>query len=204
MSKTRANYLAIVQAEIDDTSTGVVGLLNENISETYQDILVDTNQWITPFEEQTITCVVGQKAYTPTSKYTDILSVYYRNGADDWIKLEQISMKDYFALHVNDANSDPKYFYENAGTVNIVSPPQTAGEILVFYVPLPDELTIDTSVSIIPDKYTEVVKLGASYKYLAYDKDPAAVDYNRMYVGAKDRMIEELSTTTLQEQPPLY
>lgn len=204
MSKTRADYLEIVQAEVDDNSTSAISLINQDIQEAYQEILVDTNRYLTPSTSQTISCVVGTGNYTPTTAYTDILAVHYLGSSGDYRQLIQITKDDYLANHINDDNSEPQYWFENAGTVQVVPQPDYAGTLRLEYVPIPSELTADASVSIIPDKYTNVVKLGASYKYLAFDKDPATPEYERMYLQAKDVMERELASKTQPVKPTLY
>jgi hypothetical protein len=62
-------------------------------------------------------------------------------------------------------------------------------------VPVTSELVNAVDISLIPDRFTNVVKLGASYKYFAFDDNPKAVEYKNLYEEALRNMILQLATT---------
>jgi hypothetical protein len=201
MSQTLATYTAIVQNEVDDTSTSAKVVIEQDIKEVYQEVLLQAGRYLVSSATYSTTAVAGTAQYTPT-EYTDILSVHYKSaGGSVFDKLSQISEDEFLTYHLNDTSSVPTHFYEKAGTINLVPAPSDAGTVRVQYIPVSAELT---NVSIIPDRFTNVIKYGASYKFLAYDKDPATTDYWGFYQQALQNMILELSTKTQIIKPKIY
>ena len=193
-----SDYTLLVQREADDTSAQSKPIIERGIMEIYQDFLKEVGKYIVGSSNETKTIASG--AVTPSS-FIEILDVKYVNGTT-YELVYPITKEDFLKNHLNDSGSVPQFYFVNGSSLN-VSPSTATGTLRIEYVAVPTELTGDV-VSVIPDRYTDVIKTGALYKYLAYDKDPAAVEYKSLYDEAKRKAVMELTTNFEIRKPTLY
>lgn len=203
MSKTFDDYVDLVQNEADTTATIETNIIKQHIKEIYNDILKEAYKYLVGTTTEDQLTVANQSAYTVTNGFLEVYKVFYKDN-NNWDELTQISEVDYLENYINDNSSTPQYYYLKAFSVYVVPAPSTAtGQIRIVYTKIPDELTTG-STSLIPDRYTDVVKIGAMYKWMAYERDPASEIMERRYLNAKYRMITELATKGETLRPKIF
>lgn len=212
MSNTLSTYTTDVQNEVDDVSSRAKAVIEEALKEVYQEILSYTVKALVGTTEEDITATVDQRYVTPTNDYLDVLKVLYRPSTDDnFSALTRITEKEYYDDYVNDDSSDPLYFYMNAANIYFDVDCKVAGTVKVSGTVVEAELN---GTSVIPDRFTRVVILGAVSRFKAYEGLPDAREYDRLYrgsYGAQGRisgalgdMIAELSRKQPVTRPKLY
>lgn len=200
--QTLSTYTTMVQAEVDDASSGSRVVIQNSIKEIYQEILRDVAKFLVGTDTQTKTATAGVRTYTPDTDFIEIMAVHYKGaGESDYSKLEEMSQEDYLNYNVNDDNGTPTNYFINGLKIELNKPCEDAGTIRIEYVAVPED--VDTS-SLIPDRYNNVVKLGACYKFFAYEKGAESTEYYSWYQLAKRDMINELSTRVKQITPKLW
>lgn len=202
MSQTLTTYTTLVQNEVDDASSSAQTVIQEFIKETYADILKFVGQYLIGIAEEDVTASTSNRYVTPTNTYQNVRKVLWHNATDtDFTELKQITEEEYYARHVNDDTSDPAYWYRNGDKIYFDVVPSTAGTVKVMGVEVQDELV---TTSLIPDRYTNVVVLGAVARFKAYDSDPATPEYMGMYQGALQAMVKDYATSKPVLRPKLY
>lgn len=200
---TNASYKTMVQSEIDDTSSKTGTVIERAIKDVYQEILLYTAKWIIGTEQETQVGSTSNRYVTPTA-FMQITDVQWKDaGETDYRQLDPMEEHEYLKKYVNSDTGRPTKWYVNGSKVYFERIPDTAGTALITYIPVQDELTGDT-VSVIPDRFTRVLLLGAISRVKAYERLPEATEYLRMYKGpfaAQGRiegelgaMIQELSS----------
>jgi hypothetical protein len=199
---TRATYRAKIQNEVDDTSSAAVTIINQAIQEVYSEIAQEIAPFVTgPTSEE---IAVTSATVTPTYTYEEIQGVHYKSaGSTNWSELERITEKDYLENHLNDTGTEPQYYLIRDDTIVLNGAP-TSGTLRVQGVKVFDELDDELTVSIIPDRYTNVLVLGCIYRFLGYEKDPASENYRAWYEIARNRMLQQLGSRAPIIKPKLY
>lgn len=201
MSRTLTEYTTIVQAEVDDTSSGARVVIQNNIKEIYMEILRRVGRFLVGSTTQEIPAVVGDRTYTPTD-FTEIYSVHYKNlGDTDWLKLDEMTQDEYLRRNINEDNGTPTKYFVNGLGIELNIPPKDLGTVRVEYLAVPPLIN---GTSLIPDRYDNVVKLGACYRFFAYEKGAEAEDYFAWYQQALREMEGELSTRIKTPRPKLF
>jgi hypothetical protein len=199
MAETLNLYSLKVQNEVDDHSTTAQTVISQDIKEIYQEIMLEAYQYLVNSTYEDIPCVAGTQNYTP-SDFTDVIGVMFLPaGSTNYKKLSGMSFQDYLD-NIDNSNGSPSKFVVQGSQI-ILDRPSDTGTLRVFYLPVVSELAVN---SLIPDRFTNVVKLGASYKYFAFDDNPKAVEYKNLYEEAKRNMMYQLSTKQAPTITKLY
>jgi len=197
--ETLASYTLKVQQEVDDTSTSAKAVIEQRLKETYQDILLTTRKYLVSSVTTDVTATAGTAVYTP-SEFEEI-TLHYKETDSDWVELKPISEREYLDNYINDESGTPHSYFLNDGNYQLVPAPLNAGTIKETIMPVTAELTTD---SIIPDRFTNVMILGATYRFKAYEDNPSTNVYKNWYEQAKHDMELDLATRTKIIQPKLY
>ena len=199
MADTRLIYRQKVNQEVDDSSTAANLVINEAIQETYAELC----QEVAPFinSKTTETGSVTSGTYVTTAEFEEIYSVQYMTSGD-YKTLSPITREEYFD-QVNVDSGEPNYCLKDDGN-NLLTPAPTTGTIKIDGIAVVTELDSDTVSSVIPVRFRRVIVLGAIYRFLGYEKDPAAENYFVWYQQAKQQMLQQLSTQTPVVRPTLF
>jgi len=201
----RYDYRILIQKEVDDSSASASAVINNIIREVYQECVREIKPYISSNTSETQTVTVGTSSYTPTNDFTDIKEVLYKmSTSDDYNTLRQITREDYLKNHLNDSNGTPTYWSRDGANIVISPPPSDAGTLMIDGTIQFNEMDDDNETSLIPDDFSRVIVLGGVARFLAYEKDPAAVEYFQMFEKAKFQMLQELITKTEQVRPKLW
>jgi hypothetical protein len=191
------SYTTLVQNETGDQSNTGKTQCEQSIKEIYQEFLREAYKWLIGSSSEDTTVTSGTALYTPSS-FTSIVGTYYKSTTSDtWCKLAPISEQEYLDYHQNDVDSTPRYYFVQGTKVQLVPAPNEAGTMRVVYMPLIPELETGVT-SLVPDRFTDVIRMGASWKKLSFDNDPRAENYLSFYMSAKRNAILEL--TNRQEE----
>lgn len=193
MAETLTSYSTIVKNDVDDSSSKANLVIDRFVKETYFEILRDTYKYINGVEEYILSLTSGQQEITTIPEFLEIDKVLYKTNGN-YSELKQISKSDYYAREFNNADGTPSKWFLNGRGIKLDRGDSNPGTILIVYVPMPSELT--TQESEIPDAYTEVVRLGGTYRFLAYDKDPSTPEYKGLYEEAKSKMLRDLKLSS--------
>lgn len=202
MSKTFDDYVLLIQNDVDTTAVGDTEIIEQSIREAYQDILRDAYKYLvgTTTTDQAVTA--STSGYTVSDGFLEVYKVYYKDSGD-WSEVKPITEKEYLDEYINEDTGTPQRYYIKGVTVYTSPAPNTTGTLRIVYTAIPDELATG-STSLIPDRYTEVLRLGAVQHFLAFEKDPASEIYERRYMNAKDRMLKELTHKQELIRPKLW
>jgi len=204
MSRVLADYVTKVQNEVDDTSSGAQSIIENNIKAIYQEVMIEMGKDLIVTTVETEPTVSGTQAYTTDTDFQEMLSVHYKSpSASDYVRMIPISEEEYNELHVNLDNDSPVRYFIKAQNVYLSPTPNEAGTLRFNYIPIQAELT-GSQASAIPDRYDDVIVMGATYRYQAWDKDPSAIEYKRLYDEAKRKMKLTLATASEQIKPAFF
>lgn len=211
---TNASYKSLLQNEYDNTSSTAGAVIEQAIKDTYQETLRFVGRYLIPFEFDDITAVEDTAEYTPEA-FLDILGVHWKkDGSDRFIELKEVAQKVFVHSSFIDAPSGQPFRYTLNGItkVRVIPAPNSAGTIRVVFIPVQEELA-GAVVSVIPDRFTRVILLGALARLKAYDGLPDANEYRKLFIGpqgdqgviggAVGEMIRELSTVGQALRPSL-
>lgn len=200
---TIVTYRAFVQNEVQDFSARAQSIIDRALSDAYQEILSYTAKWLVGTSEETQTGSTSVRYVTPTA-FMQITDVQWKDAGDtDYRQLNPIEEREYLQKHVNADTGRPNFWYVKGSKIYFERIPDTAGTAFITYIPVQDELTGD-EVSLLPDRFTQVIVLGAIARYKAYLGLSDAREYDRLFrgpygtqgriEGALGRMIQEIST----------
>lgn len=196
---TLASYTTLCQQEVDDTSTSAKSVIEQRLKETYQDILLTMRKYLVSSVTTDRTATPNTAVYTP-SEFEE-LTLHYKETDSDWVQLKPISEREYLDKYINAEAGTPHSFFLNDGNYQLVPAPINAGTIKETIMPITPALSTS---SIIPDRYTNVMILGATYRFKAYEDNPSTNVYKNWYEQAKHNMELDLATRTKIIQPKLY
>lgn len=201
---TNANYTTLVQNECDDTSAGALTIIQQYVKETYQEVIRRVGKYlIAPTVEDTPVSI-SDGTYTPTTPWMELIGAYYKSaGGTNFSELKEISQEEYRDTYQNMTDGQPTHFVQEGTGIRIVPSPSDAGTLRTISIAVQAELT-NGQVSIIPDRFEHVIKYGASYKYKAFDDNPAATEFERYYLKGLSEMEQELSSRTVVKKPKLF
>ncbi len=178
-----ADYTVLVQNECDDTSTRAKNVIEQAIKDTYQEILNYTVEYLVGTTEEDVTATADQRYISPSNTYQDIKNVLYKSvGNSNYNVLARISEKEYYNLKVNLDSGTPLKYYLNGSKIYFDIAPVDAGTVKINGVEVQDELTGST-VSVIPDRFTQVVVKGSVAHFKAYEGLQDAREYFKIYRG---------------------
>lgn len=210
---TLSSYKILVQNEVDDTSSRAGSIIEQAIKDTYQEILRFTVRDIAGTTEEDVTSTASQRYIETVNTYQDIKNVMYKPSGGVYSKMQRITEEEYYDRYVNSNDSDPMYYYLNAGKIYFNVAPETAGTVKVNGVAVQSELT-GSQVSVISDRHTQVVLLGSIGRFKAYEGLQDAREYFKLYRGpyfeqgkvggALKVMMDELSTNQPRKTPKLF
>jgi hypothetical protein len=197
-----STYTAIVQAEVDDTSARAQTVIDRALKDTYQEIMKHTGRFLLGTEDYAVTATIGRAGYVPEDHY-EVISVYWtEEGATNASILDQITEEEAIDKHLNDADGTPQYYYRNTTRIVLVPPPDNAGTLGARLVHVTDEL--GAGDSLIPERYTNVIILGAVSRFKMYEGVPEAIDYQAKYAASLQDMKKELSAQFTQVKPKFF
>lgn len=197
---TLSTYTQIVQAEVDDTSARAQTVIERGLKDTYQEILKHVAPYLVGTDTYSVTSSVGTQEYTPTAFY-DLVRVLWKNASESSFNvLKEISEEEAIEKWYNSENGRPVHYYRNAQNIILVPTPDTAGTLEVVYVPVQSEIE-GSVVSIIPDRYTNVVILGAIARFKMYEGVQEAVEYQAKYAASLQDMKKEMAAQTMPLKP---
>ena len=178
-----ASYTTLVQTEAGDTSSRAKSVIEQAIKDAYQEILNFTAEYLVGTTEERVTATVDQRYVDTANVYQDIKSVLYKSATSDtYRKLGRSSEEDYYKFGVNRDSSTPLSWYLNGLKVTFDVPCIDAGTVKVNGVVVQDELTGST-VSVIPDRFTQVVVKGSVAHFKSYEGTSDAREYFKIYRG---------------------
>jgi len=178
-----ATYTALVQTEVDDTSTRAKNVIEQAVKDTYQEILNYTVESLVGTSEEDVTATASQRYIETVNTYQDLKNVLYKSSAGTvYNYLTRISEQDYYKMNVNRDDSTPLHYYLNADKIYFDVSPVDAGTVKVNGVVVQDELTGST-VSVIPDRFTQVVVKGSVAHFKSYEGVQDAREYFKIYRG---------------------
>jgi len=211
---TLATYTTKVQNEVEDTSSRAKNIIEQAIQDVYQEILNFTVEELAGTTSEDVVATASQRYITTVNTYQDIQNVLWKPTSSDskW-KLARISEQDYYDFHVNRTTGDPMAYYLNLQNVYFDVAPSNAGTVTVSGVKVQDELA-GAVVSIIPERFEQVILKGAVAHFKAYEGVPDAGEYFNLYRGrffeqgrvggALKNMIDQLKSRQERLQPALY
>ena len=180
---TLATYTVLVQNEVDDTSTRAKNVIEQAIKDTYQEILNYTVEYLVGTTEEDVTATIDQRYISTANTYQDIKNVLYKSASSDTYNyLTRISEQDYYKTEINRDSSTPLHYYVNGTKIYFNVPCIDAGTVRVSGVEVQDELSGST-VSVIPDRFTQVLVKGAVAHFKAYEGVQDAREYFKIYRG---------------------
>lgn len=200
---TLSTYTAIVQAEVDDTSARAQTVIDRGLKDTYQEILKHVSRFLVGTDTYSVTASAGTQEYTPTSFYETVRVLWKNASESNFRVLQEISEAEAIEQHYNEANGTPQYYYRNAQNVILVPTPDNAGTLEVVYVPVQSELE-GSITSIIPDRYTNVIVLGAIARFKMYEGVQEAVEYQAKYAASLQDMKKELAAQFTPVKPKFF
>ena len=178
-----ASYTALVQNECDDTSTRAKNVIEQAIKDTYQEILNYTIEYLVGTSEEDVTATVDQRYIATVNSYQDVKNVLYKSvGNSNYNFLTRMSEKEYYRLDVNHDSSTPTMYYLNGANIYFNVACIDAGTVKVNGVVVSDELTGST-VSVIPDRFTQVLVKGSVAHFKSYEGVQDAREYFKIYRG---------------------
>ena len=195
---TLSEYVSLAQNEVDDNSSEASNVITQAAKEVYQEILEQVDGFLEAVSSEDVATVISTASYTPTA-FTEIYDVYYKETGD-FVKLQRLDLKEYLSK-MNDDDGTPSGYFIDGLTIKLAPAPSTVGTMRVKYRARPAELA---TTSIIPDKYTSVVKDGMIWRYYAYDNNPAANDYLSYYQNGIRRMQQELFNASNIVKPKIF
>jgi len=198
MAQTLATYTTLVASEVDDTSAGAKVVIENSIKEIYMEVLRKVGQYLIGSSSQVIPTVVGTRVYTPND-FTEIYAVHYKTDGD-YTRLIETTQDD-FLNEVDADNGTPTKYFINGLNIELYCQTDTVGSLRVEYAAVP---SLVNGSSVIPDRYNNVVKLGACYRFFAYEKGAEAENYFAWYQQALRDMELELSTRLKITRPQLF
>jgi hypothetical protein len=213
MSQTLASYTVMVQNEVEDTSTRAKSIIERAIKDTYQEIIGLNLEALAGITEEDITATAGQRYVTPTNTFQDFKRVLYATATDtNYVPLGIITEEEYYDHFVNLDSSTPRNYYLKVNDIYFDLAPNDAGTVKVAGTVVQDELS-GATVSIIPDRFTQVLVKGAVAHFKAYEGLQDAREYFRVYRGpyfeqgkiggALKEMMNQLETRTQPKRPNL-
>ena len=178
-----ASYTTLVQTEAGDTSSRAKSVIEQAIKDAYQEILNFTAEYLVGTTEESVTATVDQRYVDTANVYQDIKSVLYKSATSDtYRKLGRSSEEDYYQFGVNRDSSTPLSWYLNGLKVTFDAPCIDAGTVKVSGIVITEELT-GTTVSVIPDRFSQVLVKGAMAHFKAYEGVQDAREYFKIYRG---------------------
>ena len=198
MSENLTSYTTKVQADVDDRSASAQVVIQRSLQAIYQQVIQKVGRYLLGTSTYTASTVAGTADYTPTD-FMQIENVAYSDGT--YKDLKEMTMKEYLDNHLNDSNGTPTHYILNGLQVKLWPTPDAIGTLRVDYVPV--EAPLGAGDSIIPDRYSNVIVIGADYMFFAYDSDPKAVDYKGLFEEALRAMTQELATRGKIPRPSL-
>ena len=178
---TLETYTLLVQNEVDDTSTRAKNVIEQAVKDTYQEILNYTLESLVGTTEEDITATADQRYVTPANSYQDIKNVLYATSST-YQALSRISEDTYYKTGVNRSSGTPLHYYLNGSNIYFDVAPADAGTVRVNGVEVQDELS-GATVSVIPDRFTQVVVKGSVAHFKAYEGVQDAREYFKLYRG---------------------
>lgn len=213
---TITTYKTTVQAEVADSSSRASTVIEEAIKQTYQEILTIAGEWLISVTEEDVTATIDQRYIETTSEFQDIDRVLWLSPtSSSYLSMGSISADDYYDRHINRDSGDPLHYYRTgAGTrVYFDVAPATAGTVKVVGRLVQNEIS-GAEVSVIPDRFANVLILGAVARFKAYEEKEDAREYYKQYRGpyyeqgkiggALKHMLDELQTNETTVRPKLY
>lgn len=194
------NYKQIVQDSVDDYSTRAGNVIEQQIKEKYQEVLRYTAKWLVGTETEDITASTTNRYVTP-SAFMQISDVQWKSTTDtDYTQLDIMDEKDYLKENVNTEAGRPSKWYLNGQKIYFDKTPDNAGSVLVTFIPVQAEL-VGTQISVIPDRFTDVLVTGAIAGFKAYERLPDAREYESQFSGSYSRQgrVEGLLGAMIQE-----
>jgi hypothetical protein len=200
---TITTYRTMIQNEVGDTSARAQNVIDRAIQDTYQEILGFVGKYLVGTTEEDVTASTSNRYITPTNSYTEIEHVLWHSATDtDFKELKPIKEEDYYTWYVNSDAGEPTRYYVNGSKIYFDLVPSSAGTVKVSGRTVQDELT-GTEVSLIPDRFTRALVLGAVGRFKSYEGTPDASEYLKQFKGsfwaqgridgALGDMIQELS-----------
>lgn len=211
---TLSTYRTLVQNEVGDQSARAQSVIDRALSDTYQEILLHTAKYLIGTVEEDVTASTSNRYITPTNTYSEVHHVLWHSATDTNFKeLYPMKEEDYFAYYVNSDAGEPTRYYLKGNIVYFDLVPSSAGTVKVSGIEVQDELT-GANVSVIPDRFTQVLVLGAIGRFKSYEGTADASEYLKQFKGsfwgqgridgALGNMIRELSNKRRVIRPRLF
>jgi len=204
----------MVQNEVGDAAARAQNVIDRALSDTYQEILLHTAKNLIGLTEEDVTASISNRYVTPVNTYSNFEKVLWHSATDTNFKeLTLISEDEYYDRYVNSSTSEPSQYYLKGNLVYFDVIPSSAGTVKVVGTEVQDELT-GANVSVIPDRFTRVLILGAIGRFKSYEGTPDADEYLKQFKGsfwgqgriegALGDMIRELSVKKRVIRPRLF
>ncbi|MFA6445743.1 MAG: hypothetical protein WCW14_00635 [Candidatus Paceibacterota bacterium] len=211
---TISTYRTMVQNEVGDAAARAQNVIDRALSDTYQEILLHTAKNLIGLTEEDVTASISNRYVTPVNTYSNFEKVLWHSATDTNFKeLTLISEDEYYDRYVNSSTSEPSQYYLKGNLVYFDVIPSSAGTVKVVGTEVQDELT-GANVSVIPDRFTRVLILGAIGRFKSYEGTPDADEYLKQFKGsfwgqgriegALGDMIRELSVKKRVIRPRLF
>ena len=138
--------------------------------------------------------VVGQAEYSfPSQQIAQVEAILY-----DGVRIDNVEMATALSTIIsNDPQKEqtgtPTCWYEWAGQFVLAPKPDAVKDITVYYTKYPDELTTDSQLLSVPNKYFQAVVDYCLWKAFELDEDwaAAAVKENHFRVALEEQSEEE-------------
>jgi hypothetical protein len=214
MPHTNSSYKALLQNEYDNNSATAGAVIEQAIKDTYQEVLRFCGRFLIPSEFDDIDVTTGTADYTP-EEYLDIIAAHWKKDSDDrFMQLRPWDMAEFAKSQYIDAPTGQpfRWLVNGAASVKLVPAPNADGTLRLVVIPVQPELAGNV-VSVVPDRFTKVILMGALARMKDYDNLSIAQEYYRAYwgpngsqgviQGALGDMIRELSTQGRGFRPAL-
>lgn len=211
---TISTYRALVQNEVGDTSARAQNVIDRALSDTYQEVLLHTTKYLIGTTEEDVVASTSNRFITPTNTYTEFLHVMWHSATDtDFKELKPMKEEDYYSTYVNSDAGEPTQYYLKGNLVYFDYLPSSAGTVKIVGLEAQDELE-GSNISVIPDRFTRVLILGAIGRFKSYEGTSDASEYLKQFKGifwgqgridgALGEMIRELSLKRAVIKPRLF
>jgi len=209
-----SNYRTLVQNEVGDQSARAQNVIDRALQDTYQEILFNTAKYLIGTTEEDIVASTSNRYITPVNTYTEFLHVMWHSDTDTNFKeLKPMKEEDYYSTYVNSDAGEPTQYYLKGNLVYFDLLPSSVGTVKVVGIEAQDELTV-SNVSVIPDRFTRTLILGAIGRFKSYEGTSDASEYLKQFKGsfwgqghidgALGDMIRELSVKRVVIKPRLF
>lgn len=206
---TLESYITSVQQDVDDTSNGAKAVIQQEVINTYAEVMRQVGQYLQSTITEDDTVVLNQTAYPVDYDASVIHQVAYKpNNAANFKLLTQISLEDYKNDFINRPASIPTNWFLDGDTINIAPKPGPTedgiGIVRRVYTPNITDL-VPLATSLLPYRYRRAVVTGAIARFKAWENNLASSQYYQgLFQQALHDTVLDLSNRAKPLRPKFF